>query len=1190
MSIDLENELAIRMRLLATQRSLKQAESERDRVIAEAEGLRRSLAEVVESKAEIESSIRFKVGNLLAEAVRNPWRLFGNARRSLRQAEASGVDQDEAGALSGDAARQDGGTAVGREMIGPEAADVVVHGLPAPKGPPQGLHSLRVAAVLDAFSYESLAPECELVALTPEDWADRIREHHPHMLLVESAWLGRDGEWQGQVERAPKILRSLVASCRAAGIPTIFWNKEDPVHFEAFIETAGLFDHVLTTDASSIPRYRRILRKASVGLLPFGFQPRTHHPIGDEERRPASVFAGAWYGNMPDRCADFQAVADPLALAGPLVIHDRHDDKGAPHQRFPSRFHGSVRSKVSYAETASLYRSYRIGINLNTVKQSPSMFARRVLEMIGCNVSVYGNFSLAVRMLLGELTVSTDDADALLAHAWEELRSPNEERFRDRRLVALRKVLSQHTWAHRLQVIAKRALSIDMPAFPGQVKVLAKVRTQAQANAIVAAFIRQSLEAKTLVMEASPGVRLPAWAELFREVRWSPDDWVAVFHPDDFYGRHYLEDLALARAFGLGDVLGKACWSEVSAEGGVLLQGAGMEYRVVGRLALRRSLFRAAIHSPATVLRMLDDEDAHVEGAALISTDASSYLMRGASVSIPGPHRAASELDRGMDVDDLLAMAETLSAEPDATQAGPKALDGHLVAALFNSGVVPAGTSVRASFSGAEICSLLPIDREDALFSAPIPRDRIERDGRLRFEARYTGGNALDIYLDAVMAQGQVAMRHRLGNELELDVPVPGPEVIHYRLAATVRGRFVHHVKGLWMEAPPANPLLLPGTGRLLLVCNGYPESGRLYRNGFLHRRVVAYRAAGVLVDVVVVVQGESVRAYEYEGILVQICTPKMLGETVARSAHTAIAVHFLDETIWSALARAPVERRIVVWIHGAEIQSPLRRSFNYRNETALRAAIESTRQRDAFWRTLFLSRRGGLRFVFVSRTFAEDVWADLGVRCADDRWCVIHNPIDTELFQALPKDPMQRFRVLSVRPHDSRIYANDLVRQAIELMSADEHFGSMDFELVGDGALWEENFRDLDRYGNVRLRREFLRQSEVAGLHRNYGVFLVPTRGDTQGVSRDEAMSSGLVPVTCRVGSVAEFVDDDSGILCPPEDPRAIADAVMSLAKDPDLFSRLSDGAAARVRGQSGVEIVLPQELSMLGVQVHKD
>jgi glycosyltransferase involved in cell wall biosynthesis len=36
-----------------------------------------------------------------------------------------------------------------------------------------------------------------------------------------------------------------------------------------------------------------------------------------------------------------------------------------------------------------------------------------------------------------------------------------------------------------------------------------------------------------------------------------------------------------------------------------------------------------------------------------------------------------------------------------------------------------------------------------------------------------------------------------------------------------------------------------------------------------------------------------------------------------------------------------------------------------------------------------------------------------------------------------------------------------------------------------------------------------------------------VPSRTDTQGVSRDEAMSSGLVPVTNAVAAIPEFVDD---------------------------------------------------------------
>ena len=52
--------------------------------------------------------------------------------------------------------------------------------------------------------------------------------------------------------------------------------------------------------------------------------------------------------------------------------------------------------------------------------------------------------------------------------------------------------------------------------------------------------------------------------------------------------------------------------------------------------------------------------------------------------------------------------------------------------------------------------------------------------------------------------------------------------------------------------------------------------------------------------------------------------------------------------------------------------------------------------------------------------------------------------------------------------------------------------------------------------------------------MHKKNGIFMVPTRLDSQGVSRDEAMSSGLVPITNNVAAIPEFVDDTCGMLAP--------------------------------------------------------
>ncbi|MFP3454528.1 DUF3880 domain-containing protein, partial [Bacillus sp. SIMBA_154] len=71
----------------------------------------------------------------------------------------------------------------------------------------------------------------------------------------------------------------IVLWCRDHKIPTIFWNKEDPVHFETFLTTAKLFDFVFTTDIDCIHRYKAALGHDRVYLLPFAAQPLVNNPV-----------------------------------------------------------------------------------------------------------------------------------------------------------------------------------------------------------------------------------------------------------------------------------------------------------------------------------------------------------------------------------------------------------------------------------------------------------------------------------------------------------------------------------------------------------------------------------------------------------------------------------------------------------------------------------------------------------------------------------------------------------------------------------------------------------------------------------------------------------------------------------------------------------------------------------------------
>lgn len=75
--------------------------------------------------------------------------------------------------------------------------------------------------------------------------------------------------------------------------------------------------------------------------------------------------------------------------------------------------------------------------------------------------------------------------------------------------------------------------------------------------------------------------------------------------------------------------------------------------------------------------------------------------------------------------------------------------------------------------------------------------------------------------------------------------------------------------------------------------------------------------------------------------------------------------------------------------------------------------------------------------------------------------------------------------------------------------------------------------------------------------------VMVVPSRTETLPNVILEAMASGLPVVATRVAGIPEVVlDDVSGLLVPPEDPAALAGAIMRLARDREARRRMGGRA----------------------------
>ncbi|NWF72913.1 MAG: glycosyltransferase family 4 protein, partial [Nitrospirae bacterium] len=388
-------------------------------------------------------------------------------------------------------------------------------------------------------------------------------------------------------------------------------------------------------------------------------------------------------------------------------------------------------------------------------------------------------------------------------------------------------------------------------------------------------------------------------------------------------------------------------------------------------------------------------------------------------------------------------------------------------------------------------------------------------------------------------------------------------------------------IQGLVLGHKTLQPAEILGQADQLLLTNHYPSYEDLYRNGFVHTRVAAYAARGTTVDVFRLRTDEGLSYHEFHNVDVFTGPLEALHMLLTSGSYKSVLVHFLDESMWQVLQHHIERIKVIVWVHGFEIQ-PWHRRDNFENEQQRDAAKIQSKARMTFWRGILRQMPDNLTLIFVSKYLAEVTMEDLGFRLPESRYAVIHNAIDTDCFAYYKKQPEQRKKILSIRPYASRTYANDLSVKAILALSEKPYFKDLEFRMIGDGKLFDEVLAPIRGFNNVYIERRFLTHREIAAMHREYGIFLCPSRMDTQGVSRDEAMSSGLVPVTNLVGAIPEFVDETCGFLADPEDSEGLAESVAKLYESPELFSAMSAAAAARVRMQSSCARTVERELAL--------
>ena len=98
-------------------------------------------------------------------------------------------------------------------------------------------------------------------------------------------------------------------------------------------------------------------------------------------------------------------------------------------------------------------------------------------------------------------------------------------------------------------------------------------------------------------------------------------------------------------------------------------------------------------------------------------------------------------------------------------------------------------------------------------------------------------------------------------------------------------------------------------------------------------------------------------------------------------------------------------------------------------------------------------------------------------------------------------------------------------------------------------------------------------RVGDVAAWYRRAEVLVHPARWEGFGLALLEAMLAGKPVVATRVSAAPEIVvDGETGLLVPPDDAAALADAVVSLLADAARATAMGEAGLARARSEFSV------------------
>ncbi|MBI5248900.1 MAG: glycosyltransferase family 4 protein [Desulfomonile tiedjei] len=210
----------------------------------------------------------------------------------------------------------------------------------------------------------------------------------------------------------------------------------------------------------------------------------------------------------------------------------------------------------------------------------------------------------------------------------------------------------------------------------------------------------------------------------------------------------------------------------------------------------------------------------------------------------------------------------------------------------------------------------------------------------------------------------------------------------------------------------------------------------------------------------------------------------------------------------------------------------------------------------------------------------------------------IIGNPIDSHMFR--PDDPVSdsTIRVLFVGRLEPR-KGPDVLVHAIPHITRE--ISNIQFCFIGSdcpspnhqstrGEL--KDFLDSQGVSGHVTFQDPVSLLDLPKWYNSAHIIVVPSRYDNSPYSCLEAMSCGKAVVASKAGGAPEYLDHgNAGLLCPSEDPKSLAQAIVRLAKDAALRAKLGDQARQRVIERFDKKVVVERtcELYERAIKIHR-